>query len=139
LAVYTIDTSGVSCMMRREPGYEVVRDLVRGATSSGDRIVVPFMVLMEVEYTSLREEPRRVVDEWLEDIEDWPATIVESNREWRRRAAQIKSTYRLSLADAWVAALALMEDAELVHKDPEFDAVNGLKHLRLPYTPRSRR
>jgi hypothetical protein len=32
-----------------------------------------------------------------------------------------------------MAALAVLEDAELVHKDPEFDAVPGLRAVRLPY------
>jgi predicted nucleic acid-binding protein len=94
---------------------------------------------MEVEYNSLREHPIKTVDNWLDELEIWPVRRIESNGRWGRTAAYVKSTFRLSLADAWVAALALLEDAELVHKDPEFDEVAGLKHLRLPYTPRSRR
>jgi predicted nucleic acid-binding protein len=47
--------------------------------------------------------------------------------------ARIKAWGRISLADAWVAALALLNDAELVHKDPEFDSVLGLRALKLPY------
>ena len=53
--------------------------------------------------------------------------VVESDPDWRSAAAGVKSRGRISIADAWVASLALMRDAKLVHKDPEFDAVEELK------------
>lgn len=58
--------------------------------------------------------------------------------EWRKAAARLKARAGLSLGDAWNASLALLLDAELVHKDPEFDDVKGLKSLRLPYKPKTR-
>jgi predicted nucleic acid-binding protein len=42
------------------------------------------------------------------------------------RVAQIKATHALSLADAWIAAAALHSGATLLHKDPEFQAIDGL-------------
>lgn len=113
--------------------------MLHSAQTAGHRVLLPFIVAMEVEYISLRYENRATVDQWIEELESWPVEIVESSRRWRRMAAYVKSTVRLSLADAWVAALALLEDAELVHKDPEFDAVPGLKHMRLPYAPKGAR
>jgi len=41
-------------------------------------------------------------------------------------AAQIKASHALSLADAWIAATALHCGATLLHKDPEFQAIEGL-------------
>lgn len=35
------------------------------------------------------------------------------------KAAEVKATQNLSLADAWIAACALLQGAILVHKDPE--------------------
>jgi len=52
------------------------------------------------------------------------------------RAAEIKASVPLSFADAWIAASALELDAVLVHKDPEFEQVEGLKQERLPYKSR---
>ncbi|MGC2166101.1 MAG: PIN domain-containing protein [Gallionella sp.] len=49
------------------------------------------------------------------------------------RAASVKATHPLSLADAWIAAAALQLDATLVHKDPEFENLPGLSEERLPY------
>ena len=46
-------------------------------------------------------------------------------------AARVKASGQLSLADAWMAALALLHDAQLVHTDPEFDNVAGLRSVKL--------
>lgn len=39
-------------------------------------------------------------------------------------AARMKATQRLSLADAWIAAVAELKAATLAHKDPEFSALS---------------
>ncbi len=59
--------------------------------------------------------------------------VRESTPEWRHEAARVKATSRLSLADAWVSSLAILYRGQLIHKDPEFDQVDGLEMLRLPY------
>lgn len=86
---------------------------------------------MEIEYKLLRQLGKGAVELSLQTVSNWPTTVVESDEGWRRRAAHIKSDGKLSLADAWIAALALMLNAELVHKDREFDAVPGLRSIRL--------
>jgi predicted nucleic acid-binding protein len=65
-------------------------------------------------------------------IRAWPVELVESTERWRSEAARIKAEYSLSLADAWIAALALLRSARLVHRDPEYDAILDLETLRLP-------
>ena len=90
---------------------------------------------MEVEYKLLREIPDET-EEKIAMLLSWPTVVVESDSSWRTVAARVKSKGKISFADAWVAALALLNDAELVHKDPEFDAVEGLKSEYLPYDRR---
>ena len=59
-------------------------------------------------------------------VESSPAVGIE--------AAEIKAGYRLSVADAWIAALAKVHGAVLVHKDPEFEQVGSiLTLLPLPF------
>jgi predicted nucleic acid-binding protein len=50
-----------------------------------------------------------------------------------QRAAVIKATHPLSVADAWIAATALEMEVTLVHKDPEFEHLPELLQERLPY------
>jgi len=54
-------------------------------------------------------------------------------------AGLLRSRVNLSTADVIIATQALDAGATLVHKDPEFDRVPGLKHRRLPYKTKAAR
>jgi predicted nucleic acid-binding protein len=128
LAGYVIDTSAIMSVLFREEGGQRVEELF----DQDEQILLPFVSIMEAQYKLLRDRPESA-NEMMAILATWPAEIIESDPVWREGAAIVKSRGRLSFADAWVASLALMRDAVLVHKDPEFDAVQDLKHLRLPY------
>ena len=128
---YVLDTSAVLSVLFGEPEGRRVIEILAQAEEGAALVLIPFLALMESEYHLLRRfEPERVESSLLL-IEGWPATVVESDEAWRREAARIKAHGRLSLADAWMAALAMLREAELVHKDPEFDRVAGLRSVRL--------
>lgn len=115
--------------LRDEAGADVVQRIIEGE----ELVLLPFMTIMEVDYVLRRVLPVPEVEHHVAALREWPVTIVESNPEWCRKAALVKSRGGLSVADAWIASLALLHDAELVHKDPEFDSVEGLRSYRLPY------
>ncbi len=92
-----------------------------------------FIALMETEYWLLTRLSTREAQETLFLVESWPVQVQESSSDWRHEAARVKATASLSVADAWIASLAMLRQGELVHKDPEFDQVDGLKMIRLPY------
>ena len=136
MAVFTLDTSAVLAVLNREREHEKVAGLLRSARDGQDvRILLPFIAMMEVEYKLLRSPDLTESDvrHWLDVVLAWPAELIQSSPEWASVAARVKAKGRLSLADAWVAGLALQENAVLVHKDPEFEAVADLQHLRLQY------
>ena len=134
MADYVLDTSAILAGFRGEAGHEDVERVLRAAEADGDtRVYVPFIALMEVEYQFLREMSADDTEYWMGVALNWPIHVVESTPEWRHEAAVVKARGRVSLTDAWIAALALTLDAELIHKDPEFDSVDGLKAQRLPY------
>lgn len=143
VASYVLDTSAVLAVLMREEGADQVRELLANAqdTSVAERpiLLAPFLALMEAEYRLRRLFTEREAERVTALIESWPVEVRESTLDWRRWAARLKASGRLSLADAWIASLAMMEDAELVHKDPEYDGVPGLKALRLPYRRQGRR
>lgn len=63
-----------------------------------------------------------------------PILRVDSSETLGILASQFKASYRLSVADAWIAALAKEKNAILAHKDPEFEqAETEIKVLKLPY------
>jgi predicted nucleic acid-binding protein len=137
MPVYVLDTSAIMCVLYQEDGAEQVVEILDAAQTSsrGDaaEVLVPFIALMEMEYWLRRRLAPREVEHILLLVANWPVQVVESNPQWRRLAAQVKAYASLSVADAWIAALAILRQGELVHKDPEFDQVTELESLRLPY------
>jgi predicted nucleic acid-binding protein len=53
----------------------------------------------------------------------------------KEKAAEIKANHALSLANAWIAACAVPQGAQLVHKNPEFLTLGQEQHI-LPYKSR---
>lgn len=129
---WLLDTSALLTLRDDEPGAEQVAALLHEARRGKARCLGCFITLMEVFY--------RV---WKDDGEAEGrlahAQCLALPIEWRHEtpelleaAARIKATCRVSLADAWIAACAELEDATLVHKDPEYEALD-LPQRILPY------
>ena len=143
MAGYVLDTSALLALVLEEPGsmevLEILGSRVGGEiheNGPGDAdpppVFLPFMALMELEYRVMQLYGVYEAERKSAMIRHWPVELVESRPRWRQHAARIKAHHRLSLADAWIAALAVLQDARLVHRDPELDAVEGLRSLRLP-------
>jgi predicted nucleic acid-binding protein len=60
-------------------------------------------------------------------LKELPVTLIwEVDEPTMLTAGRFKATYRLSLADALIAAFAARQAAILVHKDPEYEALAGI-------------
>jgi len=129
---YILDTSAVLTVLNDEQGVETVLSILKTARSGDVQVHLPFMALMELEYLSLRRHSQGETQRVLKLVEAWPVEIEHSTDEWGHAAARVKAASPVSVADAWICGLAHLLDAELVHKDPEYDAVPNLKALRLP-------
>jgi predicted nucleic acid-binding protein len=127
---YVLDTSALMRLFLDEPGADKVQAVLEGK----EAIFLPFMALMELRYVLLRHFSIDRVMEIVETLRATRARIVESDPDWGVAAAEVKSRGGLSLGDAWIAALALMRSATLVHGDPEFDSVPGLRATKLAAT-----
>lgn len=125
---HVLDTSAIFCLMEKEEGYEQVRDVLRAGGAHAS-----FLSIMEFLYINFRKHGEDQVKQAYVGLKALPIEIVESDEELCLLAARIKAGHRLSLADAWVAATAEHLGAVLVHKDPEFDALEDrVRMLRLP-------
>ncbi len=125
---YVLDTTAVVAYFKAEPLGAQVRDLLLEQPSN---LMLPFMTIMEAQYVLARTLTPSQVDQYIATLRSLGAPIIESNPAWGAAAADVKARGGLSLADAWIASLALLYDAELVHKDPEFDRVEGLRSYPL--------
>lgn len=132
--VYVFDTSAWLTLIEDEPGAEVVQNVLERTVSGNIKIYVSFMSFMEVFYISLQEREIEEAQIRIRLMESLPIKRVESTASLSIAAAKLKANYRLSVADAWIAALTKERNATLVHKDPEFDQIeDNFKVLQLPY------
>lgn len=82
------------------------------------------MSLMELMYRVWRDESEAHANLAYEQCLALPITWIHETPELLKAAASVKARYPLSVADAWIAAAAELIGATLVHKDPEFSAVD---------------
>jgi|GEM_PF-2681352 len=133
MSTFVLDTSAIITILNQEEGWDTVLKLLEKAREDRDIVYLPFIALMELEYLMLRKFSPEETMAVLGLVSAWPVLIVESMEEWRHQAAKVKSEVPVSLADAWIASLAMLKGAELVHKDPEYDKVLNLLTMKLPY------
>lgn len=110
-------------LARRRAGAARVAELLEQAQAGTVRCFGSFMSLMEVLYRVWRDEGEaagRLADEQCLAL---PVAWTHETPDLLNRAAAIKATCPLSLADAWIAASAVEQGAVLLHKDPEFKVV----------------
>jgi ribonuclease VapC len=123
---WLLDTSALLALRDDEAGAQRVAELLQLATTGKAMCIVCFMTRMEVLYRVWKDEGEakaRLADEQLRSL---PLQWVEASGPLLEAAAEIKALNALSVADAWIAAAALENNATLVHKDPEFRALTSL-------------
>ena len=130
---YLLDTSALLCLRDDEPGAARVAAILEGAATGESECCGCFMTLMEIYYRVWKDEGRDRGRRAYEDVRRLPLEWIHESPELLERAAAVKATRALSLADAWIAAAASVAGATLVHKDPEFQAIRGLKQELLPF------
>jgi predicted nucleic acid-binding protein len=128
--VYLLDTSALITLINDEPGAHRVENILR----RGD-ILVPWIVLLELNYITRREHGEAEADYRYAVVKQLPVKILwEIDEPILLTAARIKSGYRCSFADALIAAYAILNNAKLLHKDPEFEQLGAeIQHESLPY------
>ena len=118
--VYLLDTSAWFSFMEDEEGAEEVERILKKT-----HVLLPFIVLLEVYCISLREKGEDIADKRYALLMSLGAeTLWDVDEPTLLTAGRFKALYRLSLADALIAALAKRKGAILVHKDPEYEVLS---------------
>ena len=127
---YLLDTSALLTLIEDEDGAERVEQVLIGKNA-----LLPWPALLEVYYVSRQECGEAEADRRYALIKQLDATILwHMDEPTLLTAGRLKAAYRVSLADAMIAAFALLQDAVLIHKDPEYEALAEQVRLEaLPY------
>jgi len=120
---FVLDTSALLAMRDDEPGATEVEKLLRSAERRGSPVLVSFITRMELLYVVWRKEGELAAREALRLVDAFDVTWISCDSEILETAASLKAQGRISLADSWVAATAIVHRAILVHKDPEFEGL----------------
>lgn len=115
-------------------GAEIVQKILEEADAGEAEVLTSFMTFMEVHYVTQQERGIQEANDRTALMMALPIVRADSNEAQGVLAAKLKAEHRLSVADCWIAALAMQHWAVLVHKDPEFEQVETrLQVLKLPY------
>ena len=127
MPAFCLDTSAIITLRDDEPGAERVATLLEGP----DPCLACFITRMEVLYRVWKDEGERSGRLAYEQLQSLPIQWVDQTEPLLLEASRIKASHSLSVADAWIAATAILGQATLLHKDPEFDAVTELDQVWL--------
>jgi len=132
--IYILDTSALLTYIEDEKGSDVIDDILIKAEKGEVRIYISFISLTEVYYITMQEKGESEALRRISLIQSLSLTVEESNEDLNLKAGSLKAANRISIADAYIAALCQQYEGILVHKDPEFESLSTLiKESRLPY------
>ncbi len=129
---YLLDTSAFLTLKDNEPGADQVADLLHQAQAGEAQCFACFMTQMELFYRVWKDKGESEGRLAYEQCQSLPIKWVHEEKELLEKAAELKAVYLISIADAWIAACAMLQGATLVHKDPEFEMLD-YPQLILPY------
>jgi len=118
-----LDSHALLAYFRNEPGGEFVESLLLKAATADRPLHMTEVNYAEVKYTLIRKDGRVAWEDSERVLSGLPIEFHPATRALADVAADFKSRYKLSLANAFAAALAKECKAELVTGDPEFKAL----------------
>lgn len=128
-----LDSSALLALFLAEPGFETVRGLLSEGAKDKREVRLAQISLTEIACSVCRDYDEATAREDIRLLRELAVKIEPPTDEQCLEAGLLRASLKLSTADAIIAVQALAADAELVHKDPEFEAVVGLRQLLLPY------
>lgn len=120
MAAKILDSWALLAFFKDEPAGPLVEDLIHKASADKVRLFLSVINWGEVYYGMWRAGGKDAAESAAEDLSRLPIELVDADLHLTRQAAIYKATNKMSYADAFAAALAKANKAELVTGDPEF-------------------
>lgn len=118
-----LDSFALIAYFRDEPGAEAVENLLVSAGKKDSPLHMTDVNYAEVKYSIVKKDGAEAWEEAAKILQGLPIDFHCTNRALADTAADFKARFKISLADAFAAALAKEKKAELVTGDPEFKAL----------------
>ena len=118
-----LDSHALLKLLRDEPGAETVETLLVTASRKDAPLHMTEVNYAEVQYIVRRKDGDAAWAAIAGELKAAPIEFHPATRPLADTAADFKARFKISLADAFAAALAKEKKAELVTGDPEFKAL----------------
>ena len=115
-----LDSFALIAYFRDEPGAEIVENLLVAAGKKDAPLHMTDVNYAEVKYSIIKKDGEEAWGEAAKILQGLPIEFHPTTRALADTAADYKAQFKMSLADAFAAALAKDKKAELVTGDPEF-------------------
>ena len=115
-----LDSFALIAYFRDEPGAETMENLLVSAGKKDNPLLMTDVNYAEVKYYILKKDGAEAWGKAAKVLEGLPIDFHFTTRALADAAADFKARHKLSLADAFAAALAKERKAELVTGDLEF-------------------
>lgn len=118
-----LDSFALIAYFRDEQGAQAVENLLVTAAKKDVPLHMTDVNYAEVKYSIVKKDGAKAWDEAAKILQGLPIDFHSTTRALADTAADFKARFKMSLADAFAAALAKEKKAELVTGDPEFKAL----------------
>jgi len=122
-AAQVLDSHALLALLRDEPGAEAVAAILEKAGQRDHPVHMTEVSYAEVQYIIRRKDGEAAWATIAGELEAAPVEFHPATRSLADTAAGFKARFKISLADAFAAALAKEKKAELITGDPEFKAL----------------
>ena len=114
------DSWALLAFLEDEPSAAKVEDLITQANESRGRLLISVINLGEIWYSLARSRSEKAADQAVDEIVRLGFKTIGADWSLTRQAASFKARYRLAYADCFAAALAKIQNCQVVTGDPEF-------------------
>ncbi len=123
MPVKVLDSFALVAYFRDEPGAEMVENLLVTAGKKDSPLHMTDVNYAEVKYSIVKKDGAEAWKEAAKILQGLPIDFHSTTRTLADTAADFKARFKISLANAFAAALAKEKRAELVTRDAELKAL----------------
>ncbi|MGH9946191.1 MAG: PIN domain-containing protein [Pyrinomonadaceae bacterium] len=118
-----LDSWAVIAYLEDERASENVANIIANAHEDGVQLLISVINAVEVWYIVAREVSVAEADKSIKQLRGLSVEFVDADWTLAKEAGRFKSANKMSLADAYAAALAKQQKASLATGDPEFKQI----------------
>lgn len=125
MAGLVLDSYALIAYFRDEAGADIVETFLVKAAQSGKPLLMSEVNYSEAKYMVIRKDGNSAWEKAADMLRSLPIEFFPADRQMAELAADFKAKHRISLADAFAAALAKAKRATLLTGDVEFKSLEG--------------